>query len=247
MKHNMLSPDIIISDATPYVQDNGFKKFSKGWYLSQVQLALSELAYDTDFDMKEWTAPVPNSRILDLPEDYWSADAMFLFDGDDCRAGNVTNIYHARGFSVYAGTNMKMQRGMQHDPVMDSVTSRASQLHYYNITDGKIYLSEACMGRNLYIKYRGTGVAIGEAPFVPVAFRRAVSLFLVVNALTILYSEDPQRWAGPLANAKDELHGGSRSRVDDGAWLLAKRRAKQFSKKERRDVTSYQANHILKQ
>ena len=243
----LLSPDLVIADVTPIVDDEGMNRFSHGWYLSQIQQALEDLAFDTRFDKKEWTGEIPSSRILRLPDDFWREDAIFLFDGDECNVNNVTNVYFARGFDVYRGATMKMQRGVTNDPIMDYTTSNARSLHFYSVTNDRMHFSEACAGRKVWIKYRGTGTPVGETPFIPTEFRQAVKNYVAINALTILLSTDFQRWKPVLAEIKGDQHGGRYGAMDDGAWLKAKRRATAISQKASRDLTSYQSNHMLKQ
>lgn len=245
--HNLMTPDYVIADVTPIINDEGMQRYSHGWYLSQIQQALEELAYDTRFDKKEWTGVIPADRILEMPADFWTEDAVFLYDGDDCHAGNITNVYYARGFSNYKGATMKMQRGVTNDPIMGNTTHHANDLHFYSRVNGNMHFSQACAGRKVFIKYRGSGTPIGETPMVPQEFRQAVKNYVTINALTAMLHEDFNKWNPILLTIKGDQFGGRYGHMDDGAWLKAKRRANAISQKQSRDLATYMGNHILKQ
>ena len=58
-KENMISPLEILSDVLKLADDESFKDNSKGYYMSLIQQALQELAFDTFFDVRTEFFDVP--------------------------------------------------------------------------------------------------------------------------------------------------------------------------------------------
>ena len=242
MNGGYISPDEIIADATSICDDEAFKKFSYGSYLSQIQQALTELAQDTLYDDRVWSGPIPSTLVVDITGvGVVNIEKVFLYNGDKCHAGNQVTVWHARGFTRHKGAGFKEQKGsMNNDPIMDNVTYGSEQgLPYYNNASGYLQLSDACANyQNIMIRYRGLGCPIGAVPVVPTEFRQAVKNYVAMAQLTVLFARDPQRWGLVLANVKRDHHGGN-GPMDAGTWKQAQRRARTLNMKERENQNKY--------
>ncbi len=234
-----ISPDEIIADATSLVDDEGFKKFSYGSYLSEVQQALGELAFDTHFDDKVWYSTIPPDLQVQLPEGVVSIERMFVYNGE-CSPTSIVPLRKAVGFTRMKGATFKEQMGIGNtDAIMDDVYSYPHGVPYYNTIGGVIMLSDACVAfSNIMVRYKGLGCNLGDAPVIPYELRQAVKLYVANAQLTKLFAREPARWGAVLQNVKRDLHVGN-GPLDPGAWVRAKRRVQAIDKKEARDIALY--------
>lgn len=240
-----ISPNEIISDVIAICDDMEFKAFEYAFYLSQVQQALSELAYDTLFDQRTWTGAIPPSLVLDLPDGLFNLEQVYVFSGTDCSIGNLSNVYWARHFFRHGGATVKEQRGVQTDPFLENTTVYAGGILYFNISGGKLYLSDACAGfQNVLVQYRGMGCKLGDAPMIPHYLREAVKNFVAKAILTVRFARDPGRWSAVLDNVKRDHFGNGG--LDAGTWKQAQRRVQSIDIKARNDIARYLSNLSLK-
>lgn len=242
-----VSPDEIISDVSMMVVDEPMKDFSYGYYMSQVQQALSELAFDTLFDEQEVTTPVPRTGILSIPPGLVNLESMYLFNGNNCGASGVQKVWYAVNYFRHGGTMFKDQRGMNgSDPIMEDTTSNAATMFYYGRRHGEFHFSDACIGyENILIKYRGMGCNIGDQPIIPHEFRQAVKNYVAMACLQIRRAQDPLRWREVHNDIKRDHFGGN-GNFDVGTWKQAMRRMQDVDMGTRDDMGKYLSNLSLK-
>lgn len=239
-----VSPDEIFSEVTMMIGDEPAKELSYGFHLGSMQKALSELAFDTYFDQRVWSTPITDLT-LTMPDGLWNIEQVFVYNGDDCSATNLANVYEARGFTRYAKATFKEQRGIMHDPLMESTTRHAGSLLFYGTLNPYIMLSDACGGYgNLLLKYRGMGCVIGEAPIIPAYLRQAVTDYCVFTALKVLKARGIAVAADLLRDVKRDLHAGNGG-MDPGSWLQAKRRVQAVNIKGKNDYQKYMSHLSL--
>ena len=239
-----VSPDEIFSEVTMMIGDEPAKELSYGFYMGSMQKALSELAFDTYFDQRAWSTPITDLT-LEMPNGLWNIEQVFVFNGDDCSASNMANVYQARGFTRYAKGTFKEQRGIMRDPLMESTTYHAGSLLFYNTLSPYIMLSDACAGyQNLMLRYRGMGCVIGEAPIIPAYLRQAVTDYCVFTALKVLKARGIAVAAGLLQDVKRDLYAGN-GPMDPGSWLAAKRRVQTVDIKAKNDYAKYMSHLSL--
>jgi hypothetical protein len=233
--------DEIIADCVAIVDDYG-KQFSHGWWISQIQQALAELAMDTYFDKKVWITPVTDNLIVDMPAGMVSIDGVYVYSGTECDAGPSVKVHYARNYTRYGGATFKNQRGgRQNDPVYEELitSSRAQNLLYWGRLDTHMFLSDACSGYGgLMIKGRGLGCDFGSTPTIPHELREAIKNKAAIAAATVLFGKyrDAGR-AAVLNNLKKDHfgHGG----LDVGSWKQAKRRVQNTGQDEREAIANY--------
>ena len=243
-----VTPDEVISDVALLVADEEMKVFSKGYHLSQIQQALTELAFDTLFDEQEYIAPVPRSLILDLPNGLINLESVYLFDGNNCGASGRTKVWWANNYFRYGNQMFKDQVGHSNDPIMEDTFQQDPSGHvfFYGRRGSQLHFSDACLGReNIFIKYRGMGCNIGDQPIIPNDFRAAIKNRMAMDMLRVRFAKDPARWREVYADAKKDHHGGN-GVFDVGSWKQAMRRIQDADMGTMNDISKYLSNLSLK-
>lgn len=238
-----VSADEIMADVYGLVGDPGGDRFSDGFMLSQIQQALTELAYDTYFDERTAIIPINRCTTLDLPVGMFNIDKVFVFNGNECSNSNTRVVWWAKGWvRKGAGRGYKEQQGQNHDdPIMEDVmfSPDVGTLLYWNTLNGKLMLSDACAGfDNVFLKYRGLGCDFKSAPCIPHYLREAVKNMTAIAALKHRFAEDPSRWGVVLETVKRD-HFGNGSFSNPGTWVQAKRRVVATDSKARDDISKY--------
>lgn len=237
------TPDQILSDVLPLVGDEDMRDRSKGYYLSQMQRALEELSYDTFFFIRAATRTIPKNLRINLPDDAFSVRQMYLFNGDHCDIERAANVWWKRNFERWDDGSVERDSWDNEDPFYPKRGKNVpSNLHYYNIQNGYIMLSDSCAKyEKLYIQYYGIGTEIGEEPIVPGFMRQAVIDFVAKQALKVKIpiSQEPKRWQIQLQEVEKSLMG--QRTYEEGSWYKAEKRAKQMDRKQREDLREYLA------
>lgn len=80
--NDFVSIDHLLAEATANVNDRNYRKgFSKGWYISRIQDALQELAFDTYYQKltRDFNFPSENFA-LELPKNAFNVREIYLFN-----------------------------------------------------------------------------------------------------------------------------------------------------------------------
>jgi len=205
-RQNMVTPNEILADALRYCGDESFKDSSRGYYVSLIQRAMQELAFDTFFDERTEFFDVPENLNLEMPKGSFNIKQVYLLNGDNC--GNIEgtqNVYWKRNYYTKGNGYLARDKVTNHgDPFYEnrsisgggntseanlrrtSALSSIRQLYYYNIQNGMIMLSSTAKNfKRIAIVFNGVGTDIGEVPSVPMLFREAVISWVIDNALQI--------------------------------------------------------------
>jgi len=256
-QHSSVSPKEILADVLKFVGDESFKDNSEGYYMSLIQQALQELAFDTFFDEKTETFPVPKNLCLEMPLGMFNIRQMYLFSGPVCDISNAVNVYWKRNYFTRGNGYLARDRWKNTDPFYDSrtllgsngmpdnslrranVNSSLNNLYYYNIQNGLIMLSSNCPSfENVAIVYNGTGGNIGDTPFIPMLYREAIKSWVLDSALKVkmAMSEGAEfnKWQTLYSMNNSELR-----RPYTGLWAEAELRAKSMDSKAREDMKEY--------
>jgi len=240
---NFVTSNEILADVLKIVQDEGFKMNSKGWYTSQIQQGLSEMAFDTYFDERSESVDIPHNCRIQMPKGAFNIKNLYLVNGDDCDIESSTPVYHKKNFiNAPSGdgyvANNKGDNGS--DPFHKDTSGKGGHrnLYYYSVQNGEIMLSSNCRGfKKLFIQFSGVGTDIGEVPYIPVFMRQAIKDYVSVEALTIkvamVPSSELNRWSMLLNKAENSL---DIQEVREGSWLKARRRIKKLDSKQRNDI-----------
>ena len=202
-KHNMISPEEILSDVLKLANDESMKDNSKGYYLSLIQQALQELAFDTFFDIRNESFPVPKKLRLDMPKGAFNIREIYLFNGTECNINNSQIVYWKRNYITKGNGFVARDKGLNNndpfynnrtlgisggDPSLRRVNTNSSitQAYYFNVQAGEIMFSSNCRNfENVFIVYNGTGCDIGEVPFIPQLFREAIKSWVLDPVYTV--------------------------------------------------------------
>jgi|JI10StandDraft_1071094.scaffolds.fasta_scaffold328623_2 hypothetical protein len=240
-----VSPNEILADVTSFIDDEQVKQLSEGFHLSSIQKAMSELAFDTLFDERVFTAPVGN-LIIPLPDGLFNIDRVYLYNGTECNKGTARKVWMARNFNRNGGSFKEQQGRNGGDPFLEDTVSNPGSILYYNTRAGFLMLSDACAsGQSVMVEYRGMGVKIGDAPIVPHQFRRAVTDWVTWEALKVLKARGWPPAKDLMVDIKRDLFGGN-GPLEVGSWKQAKRRAQSIDIGARNDIRKYLSNLSLK-
>lgn len=240
-KHNYVSVNEILADVLKVVGDEDFKVNSPGYYKSQIQQALEELAFESFFDQQSRAFDVPKDFRLEMPRGAFNIKNIYLFNGDECVINNSTPVYNKRNFinsksgQGYVANN-KGNNGNDRFHKQTFGTTMPSNLYFYAIQNGDIMLSSNCGAfEKVFIEYSGTGGDIGDDPIVPLFLRQAVKDYVAVKALEVKLAQVPtaefNRWV-MILNIQKENKGSDYS----GSWFEAQRRVRRLDDKERKDI-----------
>jgi hypothetical protein len=251
--------DEILADVLKSVDDSGFKVHSRGYYISQAQQAIEELAFDTFFSEHNMAFDMPENLRLEMPKNAFNLKQLYAFSGDDCTIENSAVIYYKRNFINAKSGNgyvardkydnrkdpFQKQRTFRDDSFLNSrrnieVRSQSSELLYYGIQNGLIMLSTSCKKYpKVMMVYNGTGTEIGEAPIIPLFMRQAVKDYVTVKALETrmaMETEAFNKWASLY-----RIHSENLNKPYEGSWAKAEKRVKNLDSKQRADIKEYMA------
>lgn len=232
----------IITAAAQELRDGDFSHgLGRPFYLSAAQRALTAMNYETGFYKKIFNEPIPESLIIDLPEDMTAKDQIYIYRGDTCSVESSTilfvkpNMFHFGGDSGYIAQN----KGRNRDALQYSLKwseSPPTRLFFCGEYNGKLYLSPSCLAayERIFIPYSGIGVdCFGEDFKVPMWAREAITDWVIHRIALALEREDVQFYRGVIARKENELKGPMQS------WKSAINLYKRSDKKQRYDTSAY--------
>lgn len=245
-RHSFVTPNEILADVLPLVGDVNFITSSKGFYISQIQQALEELAFETFFDNRQETFDIPDNLRIELPKGAFNIENIYLVETseDGCNITKSANVFWKKNFINSRSGNgyVSMNKGNNgNDPLYKDTfaTTEPNGVFYYAVQQGVIMLSSSCRSwSKILVEYSGTGGDIGDEPFVPIYFRQAVKGYVAVKGLEIkvskaMPSEKPQLMA--IANQQRAILTEPYS----GTWVTAERRARRADDKEKKAIKEY--------
>lgn len=258
---NYIAPDIILADVIKLVDDEGYLWNTKGWYISQIQQCLSDLAFETYFDVRDTVVRGEvwkDSLRFPMPQGAFNIRQIYAFNGEECNIQNAANVYWKRNYITRGNGYLARHRGSQNgnDPFYpggsgptvrrayedrNKYASSESGLYFYNIQNGYVMLSASCRNfENIFIVFNGTGCDIGEVPFIPEQFRNVTKDFVAETALRLRMAQDDNAKWNRLWSIYDrnlnrhEYHGDYK-----GSWYKAELFAKSLDNAAREAIKEY--------
>lgn len=246
------TPDHILADVLKAVDDERFEINTKGWYISQIQQALEEMAFQSFFDEQEASFTIPENRNILIPSGLFNINQIYGFNGDTCDITRSQKIWHKRNFNTKGNGYFARNKGNNgSDPFYDRVTgnmSRAAQTsrqsfqvgvenhYFYNVQNGIIMLSAKCADfQNIYILFNGTGCDIGDIPIIPNFLRQYVKDYTTEIALRMRLAKDRSgSWSQLWKITESKLN-----QQYDGSAAKAKRFIAAMDNNEREDLSEY--------
>lgn len=241
---NFVTVNEILADVLSVVDDENFNLRSRGYYTSQIQQALEELAIESFFDHRTVTVKIPEDLRIEIPKGTFNLKNMYLFNGDECNIETSTPVYLKKNFinapsgNGYVANNKgRNDRDRFHK---DSFREEnPSNLFFYGIQNGMIMLSSSCKSyENLFIELNGLGQELDDLPIIPIFLRQAVKDYVAIKVLQVKIAKVPMaeynRWLSIL-----NVHKESKGNDFTGSWMEAQRRVRRLDDKARRDIKNY--------
>jgi len=218
--NDFVSVDHLLADILSTVDDEKLRRgLTKGWYVSRIQKALQELAFDTFF--AEVTLDLTLNRdtlSMEMPEGIFNIREIYLYN-DECCSPSVSQVVHwKRQFNNKGGgdgytAKIKDSGGSGYsDPFIPSSSNYNNESlysgtkFYANVVNGTMMFSTDCRS---YSKVRiianGIGGEVGGLPLVPRFFEEAVSDFVYVRFYKAMKAREPRKYRGLWADSKEDL------------------------------------------
>lgn len=239
----------IIASVAKTVDDEKFRKgFSKGWYTSQIQDALQELAFDTFYQEITLDYEIPKNLRLKLPPNIFNVREIYVYDGDGCCSPTNSQIVHWKSLFNNKGKNGYTAR------VKDSETAGSNsspfvadhfdwnhngyerRVRYYaNIQNGTLMLSSTCGSfSKIRIVCNGMGVEVGDIPIIPRFFEQAIKDWVIEKFYEAMKARDPRTYRSLWLDARD-----NRINLRTGSWKEARRRISSMDSWQKEDLNEY--------
>jgi hypothetical protein len=242
-----ISVEEVIADACAI---NGDEEgdLGSGYYRGQARDALIELAYDTHFDKRHFTAAVPTSLKLKLPEDLVRIEHVYLYNGSVCDFSSAINVYTHRHMtrSGPGGYQADNRGDNAPDPIQESSMSPGGDpnLKFYGEQNGYMALSSSCLTHSsIYVSYAGIGTDFCKEPIIPRELKQAVVDYIAYHSLQRRIAQSigkgtMNEWMAVYNTIGLRLNG-RRNAPFDGSWHRAKVLVARISEKLRLDMSKY--------
>ena len=238
--HDLLSPNILLSDILIFVEDQDMSMFSRGWYLSQIQQALEELSFEAFAYQKTTDIAFPeNSLRINMPSGAIEIMEIYGYSGEPCNIQSMKNIYWKRRYQTLGNGMGFTSRNKSEidDPFILGHESNNNEF-WFNVINGVINFSESCsIFDYVRIVYRGVFADIGDTPFVPRMFRQAIIYWVaerVFQTLAVREESKHNKYVNMLKLVYEKLYN-----YRTGLWEEAQYRAKRIDSKMLSDIKEY--------
>lgn len=238
----------VIDDAAMPLQDIGFQRLGRPFYVAAAFRGLRALCFETNFNKRTWTKEVPDNLILDLPPGYIEADGAWLYNGDECNVQKSTVLYikdnmHRLGGAGFIANN----KWRNHDPLQYSYRDGGwrngsdawseeppHHLHFAGTFNGQLMLSQSCSQyRYVHMLYTASvGDDCTDDFNVPEWASEALTDYVTMRAAEYLEREDPQFLGRLIERKREEM------KAPNGTWRNALWYYKRLDKKGRYDLAA---------
>ena len=242
--NDFLTVNQILADLLINVDDEDFKKgFTKGFYVSKVQQALEELAFDTFYQEMTKDLDFPTEQLnMPLPTNCFNIREIYLFSGECCEPSNSVIVHWKRLYNNSQGGKFytaKKKQGMNPDPFFNTTgfsnnTTDASTTYFANIQNGLLmFSSNSASYEKVRLVYNGMGGEIGDEPVIPRFLRQAVIDWSSEQFWRAMKAKNPRLrpiWADIYNVLYDDRKG---------SWKRAQDRLKQMDTWEKDSMREY--------
>ena len=231
----MLTVEDILADALVECGDEGYRKYTRGWYVAQIKFALQELEFDTLFRTEFLDEIIPSTLRVNTPEGGFGIVGVWVYNGGRF-SNDATRVYRKSGMMTngggdgYAANNVQ---GMEDEQVNNTPADTVS--YYYGIQNGVLMLSDACSAfQKCRIVYKGFSKSIMDMAIIPPMIREAVLKFVVVKYFSAEMAKD-RSMAAIYDRKYAELYRPMRASV----WDNARYRLSRLSPDQLRTIKLY--------
>ena len=240
-KESLITVNEILADVLTETEDEDFRLFTRGWYISQVQQALEELSFDTLLLILHRDFVFPSvTYAIDLPENTFNLKEIYVYNGALGHPSNKQpvrwkkNYYsHGAGKSYLANNTSDTSE----DPYIIEPISSSSEgsLLYASIENGNLTFSSGCASYSfIHLVYNGTLTPIGDTPMVPQFFRQAVKLWASLEFYRRMRKRDKNYYSSIFTSTYNELY-----KPFTGVWHTAMKRINSMDTKVINDLKEY--------
>lgn len=253
--NDFTTPERIIAEVAMNVNDEQMRTgFSMGWYMSQVQKALTELAFETKYFKVVHDQELPSDLLqIEIPKNVFDVREIYLYNGTLCNP-NKTQVVHWKRLFNNSGNGPGYTARVKDDgsnsgdlfiPNQDNTTHNfrpyTGKKFYCNVVNGTMMFSEDCKAfPYVRIVFNGMGVEIGEKPIIPRMFERAIIDFIEERYYNAMKARDPRVYRSLWNDAYARLESYT------GSWAKARKRAKAMNQQEKASYDEYISSMLHK-
>lgn len=245
--NDFVSIDHILAEVISTLDDEDFRKgFSQGWYVSRIQDALQELAFDTFFDEVTLDFDMPENLRLEMPKGVFNIREIHGYNGDCCSPATSNVIHWKRNYNNkggganYTARVKEIGENSFFDPFLPN--EGYTRQSYYggiklfaNIQNGIVMFSSDCSSfQKIRITFNGMAGEIGDAPIIPRFFERAINAYVEWRHYKAMVSRDPRTYRALANDARAELYD-----MRDGCWKVARMRITSMDSWEKESMNEY--------
>jgi len=253
--NDFVSIDHIISEVLSTLDDADLcKGFSRGWYVSRIQDALQELAFDTFFDEITMDFDMPKETLqLEIPKGVFNIRQLYGWNGSCC-SPQTSNVIHWKrnynnnpGGTGYTAKVKEIGESSYFDPFLPN--EGWSRNAYYggtklfaNTQNGVIMFGSDCASFDkVRIIFNGMAGEIGDVPIIPRFFERAINAYVEWRHYKSMVSREPRTYRALARDAYNELYD-----MRDGCWKTARMRISSMDSWEKDSMNEYISSMIHK-
>lgn len=240
--NDFLTVNQILADLLINVDDEEFGKgFTKGFYVSKVQQALEELAFDTFYQEMTKDLPFPTEQLnMPLPTNCFNIREIYLFNGECCEPSSSVIVHWKRLYNNSQGGaayTAKKKQGGNRDPFFRPTNTGGPDLattYFANIQNGLLmFSSNSASYAKVRLVYNGMGGEIGDEPVIPRFLRQAVIDWASEQFWRAMKAKNPRLrpiWMDTYNVLMD---------AKQGSWKRAQDRLKQMDTWEKDTMREY--------
>lgn len=252
-----VSADHILAEVTATCNDKEFRNgLSRGWYISKIQDALQELAFDSFFDRVTVDYNYPtDTNSMDMPTESFNIREIYGWNGSCCQPATSNIIWPKRLYNNKGGDGTgytarvkRSGEAASNDPYMPNyyntpdTTNYPDAKYFYNVENHKMMFSPSCSAfAKIRIVFNGIGIRQkGEIPTIPRFFERAINDYVEERYYAVKKGEEPRLYRALWSDAYSKLQ------AFDGNWNKAIKRVKMMNSSEVEAYKEYLANPMHK-
>lgn len=243
--NDFITVDEILADVLGTTNDENMRKKNKGWYVSQIQQALEDLAFDTFFDERVWDVRYPSNNVLPLDKGMFNVRHIYLYNGQCGSMNAKANVHWKKNLSLARdGESFAAHQMTSGESDIDFIYPRTAsipgKLYMAEIQNGNIMFSPNCSAKEwVRIIANGMGCDIGDVPFIPRILRQATKDYAVYRFFRDMKNKDRRDHIGAYQESERDLYGNRNGRGYMGSWGEAESRIKSMNTWEKNEMKEY--------
>jgi hypothetical protein len=218
--------------------------FTKGWFISRIQDALQELAFDTFYQEFTVDDTLPANLRLAMPKNMFNVKRIYLFNESCCNTGDSQVVHWKRTFDNKGSADSYTSRvtsGFPQRSISEPFLPKhrgADRAYYANVQNGIIMFSSSCSNyTKVRIVYNGMGVEIGDEPIIPRFFERYVNDYVEERYYSAMKAREPRKYRTLWTDAYSKL---------EASHMKAKMRISSMNTFEKESLEEYIGNIYAK-